>query len=62
MKTAEVTELSASEMEAISGGNIAQNGTRKPKLGKLIVFLLLLLLLKKQQQREPVLMESVPAA
>ena len=49
MKTADVTELSASEMEAISGG-IAQNGTRKPKLGKLIVFLLLLLLLKKQHR------------
>jgi hypothetical protein len=61
MKTAELTELSASEMETISGGNIAQNGTQRPRLGKLIIFLLLLLLLKKQQQR-PVLMESVPAA
>jgi hypothetical protein len=61
MKTAEITELTASEMEAISGGNISQNGTRRPKLGKLIIFLLLLFL-KKQQQREPVLMESVPAA
>jgi hypothetical protein len=48
MKSAGVTELTASQMEAISGG-IAQNGTHKPKLGKLIVFLLLLLLLKKHR-------------
>ena len=53
MKTADVTELSASEMEAISGG-IAQNGTRKPKLGKLIVFLLLLLLKKQHRESAPV--------
>jgi hypothetical protein len=48
MKTTQVTELSASEMEAISGG-VAQNGTSRPKLGKLIIFLLLLLLRKKQR-------------
>jgi hypothetical protein len=52
MKTAEVTELTASEMEAISGG-VAQNGSRKPKLGKLIIFLLLLLLLKKHRESAP---------
>jgi hypothetical protein len=51
MKTAEVTELTASEMEAISGG-IVQNGSRKPKLGKLIIFLLLLLL-KKHRESAP---------
>jgi hypothetical protein len=48
MTKPELVELNASEMEAISGG-IAQNGTHKPKLGKLIVFLLLLLLLKKHR-------------
>ena len=52
MKTAELTELTASEMETVSGGNI-QNGTRKPKLGKLIVFLLLLLLHKKHRDSAP---------
>ena len=62
MKTAELTELTASEMEALSGGNIAQNGTRRPKLGKLIIFLLLLLLLKKSRQESPPVMEPVPAA
>jgi hypothetical protein len=51
MKTAEPTELTASEMETVSGGAI-QNGIRKPKLGKLIVFLLLLLL-KKHRDSAP---------
>ena len=57
MKTAEVIELTGSEMEAISGGQV-QNGTRKPKLGKLILFLLLLLLHKKRRESPPV-MEAV---
>jgi hypothetical protein len=60
MKIAEVTELTASEMEAISGG-VAQNGTTRPKLGKLIIFLLLLLLLKKRRHEAPPVMEPVPA-
>jgi hypothetical protein len=50
MKTAELTELTASEMETVSGGFI-QNGTRKPKLRKLIF--LLLLLLKKHGDSAP---------
>jgi hypothetical protein len=57
MKTTAVTELTASEMEAISGG-IAQNGTGKRKLGKIILFLLCLLLLKKRREQTPV-MEAV---
>jgi hypothetical protein len=61
MKTEKVTELTTSEMEAISGG-VAQNGTHRPRLGKLIVFLLLLLLLKKKRQDSAPMMESVPAA
>ena len=52
MKTSEPTELTACEMETVSGGNI-QNGTRKPKFGKLIVFLLLLLLHKKHRDSAP---------
>jgi hypothetical protein len=52
MKTAELTELTACEMETVSGGNL-QNGTRKPKLGKLILFLLLLLLHKKHRDSAP---------
>jgi hypothetical protein len=55
-----ITELTASEMEAISGG-IAQNGTTRPKLGKLILFILLLLLLKKRRLEPPPVMERVPA-
>jgi hypothetical protein len=62
MKTAELTELTASEMETVSGGFI-QNGNSRHKLGKVIVFLLLLLLLKKKHRapepvREP---EAAPA-
>jgi hypothetical protein len=52
MKTAELTELTAREMETVSGGNL-QNGTRKPKLGRLICFLLLLLLHKKHRGSGP---------
>jgi hypothetical protein len=56
-----ITELTASEMEAISGG-VAQNGTTRPKLKKLIIFFLLLLLLKKHRRPEPPpIMEAVPA-
>jgi hypothetical protein len=51
MKTAERTELTVCETETISGGLI-QNGPRKPKLGKLIVFLLLLLLKKHRDRNE----------
>jgi hypothetical protein len=53
-----ITELTASEMEAISGG-IAQNGTSRPKLGKLILLVLLLLLLKKSRRPEPPVMQPV---
>jgi hypothetical protein len=52
MKTAELTELTASKMETGSGGNL-QNRTRKPRLGKLIVFLLLLLLKKHRDSAPP---------
>jgi hypothetical protein len=51
MKTTELAELSASEMEAISGGRLA---TERPRLGGLIVFLLLLLLLRGRQQQAQV--------
>ena len=50
MKTAELTELTPSEMETVSGG-LTQNGTRKPKLLRLIF--LLLLLLKKHGDSAP---------
>jgi hypothetical protein len=50
MKTAELTELTASEMETVSGG-VLQNCTRKPKLRKLLF--LLLLLLKKHRDSAP---------
>jgi hypothetical protein len=56
MKTAELTELTPSEMETVSGGNI-QNGTRKPKLLKLLF--LLLLLLKKHRDSAPTRMQEV---
>jgi hypothetical protein len=52
MKTAELKQLTASEMEAISGG-IVQNGSSKPRLGKLIIFLLLRLLFRRQQNSVP---------
>jgi hypothetical protein len=51
MKTVELTELTAPEMETVSGGNL-QNGIRKPKCGKLLIYLLLLLL-KKQRDCAP---------
>jgi hypothetical protein len=52
MKTAELKQLTASEMEAIGGG-IVQNGSSKPRLGKLIIFLLLLLLFRRQKNSVP---------
>jgi bacteriocin-like protein len=59
MKTAELTELTDSEMETVSGG-LTQNGARKPKLGKLILFLLLLLLKKHGDSAPtPVRMQEV---
>jgi hypothetical protein len=58
MKIAKVTELTASEMEGVSGG-VAQNGTHRPKLGKLIIFLLLLLLHKKKRHDSAPVMDAV---
>lgn len=51
MKTPELAELNASEMEAISGG-LSRGGSR-PRLGGLLILLLLALLLRGRQAAAP---------
>jgi hypothetical protein len=56
MKTAELTELTPSEMQTVSGGFI-QDGIRKPKSCKRLV--LRCLVLKKHRDCAPTRMQEV---